>query len=88
MQRECRQRKWKNARQSSFDFMVWTKHSQIVMSTQEILVEEIKKQPEPVLREVLHYLKFLERQRAEEAWADILPTREVEQEVLNILDGK
>jgi hypothetical protein len=58
------------------------------MSTQEILVEEIKNQPEPVLREVLHYLKFLTRQRAEEAWADVLPTREVEQEVLNLLDQK
>ena len=58
------------------------------MSTQEILVEEIKSQPEPVLREVLHYLKFLARQREEETWTDILPTREVEQEVLNILDGK
>ena len=52
------------------------------------VVEEIKHQPEPVLREVLHYLKFLTRQREEEAWADVLPTREVEQEVLNILDGK
>ncbi|MGI8965616.1 MAG: hypothetical protein ACR2H1_05945 [Limisphaerales bacterium] len=58
------------------------------MSTQEILVEEIKKQPEPVLREVLHYLKFLARQREDEAWADVLPTREVEQEVLDLLDGK
>jgi hypothetical protein len=56
------------------------------MSTQEILAEEIKRQPEPVLREVLHYLKFLSRQRGEEAWADVLPTREVEQEVLGILD--
>ena len=58
------------------------------MSTQDILVEEIKKQPEPVLREVLHYLKFLTRQREEEAWADVLPTREVEQEVLDTLDRK
>ncbi|MEK7706679.1 MAG: hypothetical protein AAB380_01625 [Verrucomicrobiota bacterium] len=58
------------------------------MSTQEILVEEIKRQPEPVLREVLHYMKFLERQRAEEQWADVLPSREVEQEVLDILDAK
>ena len=33
------------------------------MSAQEILIEEIKRQPEPVVREVLHYLKFLERQR-------------------------
>jgi hypothetical protein len=36
------------------------------MSAQEILLEEIKHQPEPVLREVLRYLKFLERQRAQE----------------------
>ena len=33
------------------------------MSAQEILIEEIKRQPEPVVREVLRYLKFLERQR-------------------------
>jgi hypothetical protein len=57
------------------------------MSTQEILLEEIKRQPEPVLREVWHYLKFLTREREEEARADVLPTREVEQEVLDILDG-
>jgi len=56
------------------------------MSTQEMLLEEIKRQPEPVLREVLHYVKFIARQRAEEAWADVLPTREVEQEVLDTLD--
>lgn len=57
------------------------------MSTQEILLEEIKRQPDAVLREVWHYLKFLSRQREEEAWADVLPTRDVEQEVLDILDG-
>ena len=58
------------------------------MSTQEILVEEIKHQPEAVLREVLLYLKFVSRQREEAAWTDVLPTREVEQEVLDILDAK
>jgi hypothetical protein len=58
------------------------------MSAQEMLLEEIKRQPEPLLREVLHYMRFLERQRAQEEWADVLPTREVEQEVLNILDGQ
>ena len=58
------------------------------MSTQEMLLEEIKHQPEPLLREVLHYLQFLARQREEEAWADVLPSREVEQEVLDKLDGK
>ena len=52
------------------------------MSTQEILVEEIKKQPEPVLREVLHYLKFLARQREEEMSVDVPPTRKVKQEGL------
>lgn len=58
------------------------------MSTQEILIEELKQQPEPLLREVLHYARFLARQREEEKWGDLLPGREVEQEVLNILDGK
>ena len=58
------------------------------MSAQEILMEEIKRQPEPVLREVLHYMKFLQRQRAEEEWADVLPSREAEQEKLDILDRK
>jgi len=37
------------------------------------------------VREVLHYMKFLERQREEEAWPDVLPSREVEQEKLDIL---
>ena len=58
------------------------------MSAQEILLEEIKHQPEPVLLGVLHYLKFLARQRAEAGWTDVLPSREVEQEVLDLLDGK
>ncbi|MGH7951713.1 MAG: hypothetical protein ACREFE_07310 [Limisphaerales bacterium] len=58
------------------------------MSAQEMLIDEIKRQPEPVAREVLHYLKFLERQREEEAWSDVLPSREVEQEKLDILDRK
>jgi hypothetical protein len=57
------------------------------MSTQEMLIAEIKKQPEPVLLEVWHYVRFLARQREEQAWADVLPSREVEQEVLDILDA-
>jgi mRNA-degrading endonuclease toxin of MazEF toxin-antitoxin module len=32
------------------------------MSTQEILIEEIKHQPEPVLRELWHYLPFLDKE--------------------------
>jgi hypothetical protein len=55
------------------------------MSAQEILIEEIRHKPEPLVREVLHYMKFLERQREEEAWSDVLPSREVEQEKLDIL---
>jgi hypothetical protein len=42
------------------------------MSAREMLMEEIKHQPEPVVREVLRYLKFLERQRAQEAPMDNL----------------
>ncbi len=57
------------------------------MSTQEKLLDAIKTQPEPVLKELWHYLNFLRRQREEETWADLLPTREVEQEVLDTLDG-
>ena len=52
-----------------------------------MLTEEIRHQPESVLREVWHYLRFLARQREEESWADVLPTRDVEQEVLDIVDG-
>ena len=40
------------------------------MSAQELLIEEIKRQPESVLREVLHYIKFLENQRQMEAPMD------------------
>ena len=40
------------------------------MSAQEILIEEIKHQPESVAREVLNYLKFLERQRETEPVMD------------------
>jgi hypothetical protein len=42
------------------------------MSAQEILIEEIKRQPEPVVREILQYLKFLEHQREAEAPMDNL----------------
>ena len=58
------------------------------MTTQELLIQEIKRQPEPVQREVLHFLRFLVRERVDATWADLLPDREVEQEVLSILDGE
>jgi len=40
------------------------------MSAQEMLIEEIKHQPETVVREVLRYLKFLEKQRELESPLD------------------
>ena len=55
------------------------------MRTQERLIRAIRNQPAPVLRELWHYLRFLERRRQEDEWADVLPGREVEQEVLDIL---
>ena len=42
------------------------------MSAQEMLIEEIRHQPETVAREILHYLKFLERQRETETPMDTL----------------
>ncbi len=56
------------------------------MSAKDALLEEIQKQPEPVLLEVLHYLKHIERQRADAEWADVLPGRAIEQEIADILD--
>jgi hypothetical protein len=57
------------------------------MSTQELLIQEIRRMPEPLAKEVLDFVRFIERQRQEEEWADVLPGREVEQEVLDIVDG-
>ncbi|NLX99650.1 MAG: DUF2281 domain-containing protein [Rhodopirellula sp.] len=57
------------------------------MKTQERLIEEVKRQPEPVQRELLHYLRFLVRQQEESQWSDVLPDRQVEQEALDLLDG-
>lgn len=35
------------------------------MSIHQLLISEISQQPEPLLREVLHYLNFLKTQTAE-----------------------
>jgi hypothetical protein len=48
------------------------------VSTQEMLLAELKNQPDPAPREVWRYQKFVTRQRDEEAWSDLLPTREVD----------
>ena len=55
--------------------------------TPQMLIDQIRVQPEPVLRELWHYMKFLELKRQEEDNADILPGREIEQEILDILDA-
>jgi hypothetical protein len=61
------------------------------MSAQEMLIEEIKHQPELVVREVLNYLKFLERQREMKApmdsivadtWEKLGPAPEVDYDKL------
>ena len=57
------------------------------MSTQDILIEEIKHQPEPVLRELQQYLDFLKSRREAEAqmenvvadtWEKIGPAPEID----------
>ena len=57
------------------------------MNLRQQLAKELQRQPEPVVREVFHYLRFLVRQQADEAWAEVLPAAEVQQEVLDIVDG-
>ena len=61
------------------------------MSAQELLIEEIKHQPEPVLREMLRYMKSLQRQREPEApmdsvvadtWQKLGPAPEVDYDKL------
>jgi hypothetical protein len=61
------------------------------MSAQEMLLEEIKKQPESVLRDVLRYMKFLERQREVETplesvvadtWEKLGPSADVDYDKL------
>ena len=56
------------------------------MSARESLLDEIEHLPEPVFIETLHFVRFVTRQREEDAWADVLPAREVEQEVLVLID--
>lgn len=37
------------------------------MSTQQLIINEVSQQPEPLLREVWHYLSFLKSQAANES---------------------
>ena len=57
------------------------------MSAREAIVAEIEHLPESVLQEALHFIRFVARQREEQEWQDVLPSREVEQEVLDLLDA-
>lgn len=60
------------------------------MSAQETLIEEIRQQPEEVAREVLNYLRFIERQREMTAlegvvagtWEKLGPAPEVDYDKL------
>ena len=61
------------------------------MSVQEILIEEIRHQSEPVARELLHFLKFLQHQRSVESamegvvaetWEKLGPSPEVDYDQL------
>lgn len=56
------------------------------MSARDTLLAEIEHLPEPVLIEALHFVRFVTRQHEDEEWADVLPGREIEQEVLDIID--
>jgi hypothetical protein len=57
------------------------------MSARDAIVTEIQDLPESVLQEALHFMRFAARQREEEDWKDVLPSRDIEQEVLDLIDA-
>ena len=57
------------------------------MSARDALLTESEQLPESVLVETLHFMRFAARQQEESEWQDVLPSREVEQEVLDLLDS-
>ncbi len=57
------------------------------MSARDTLLAEIEQQPEPVLIEALHFIRFVARQREQAEWNDVLPSRDVEQEILDLIDA-
>jgi len=57
------------------------------MSARDALLAEIDHLPEEVLREALHFIRFTTRQREQDEWEDVLPSREVEREVLDLIDA-
>lgn len=56
------------------------------MSVREAIIDELERVPESVLEETLHFMRFAARQQQESEWRDLLPHRQVEQEVLDLLD--
>jgi len=57
------------------------------MSAREILLSEIERLPEPVTEETLLFIRFAARQRENNEWADVLPSRAVEQESVSSPDA-
>lgn len=58
------------------------------MSARQAILSEIETLPDEVLQKVIHYIRVVARQQQEEEWSDVQPSREVEQEILDILDAK
>ncbi len=59
------------------------------MSARQAILSEIETLPDEVLQKVIHYIRVVARQQqVEEDWSDVQPSREVEQEILDILDAK
>jgi hypothetical protein len=59
------------------------------VSARQAILSEIETLPDEVLQKVIHYIRVVARQQqVEEDWSDVQPSREVEQEILDILDAK
>ena len=57
------------------------------MSARDAIMTEIENLPEPVLLETLHFIRFVARQREDNELYDVLPSREIEQEILDLIDA-
>lgn len=57
------------------------------MSARDQLKVEADRLPEAVVMEALHFIRFIARQNDEQEWQDVKPGRDVEQEVLDLLDA-
>jgi len=57
------------------------------MSARDAILTEIDQLPESVLQQTLQFMRFAARQQEESEWQDVLPSRAVEQEFLDLLDA-